>query len=136
MKKLLILSIAVFTLFSCSDNDDNLDLIIGSWTQLETEAKAEKRVEDDCYTMNTVNFNSNSTYSSTQYENDSDGNCTTDGPEQLGTWKNNNNNTYTFSFSNDENETRDNTGLVIFSNNNNTFTLGEGEEVEVYTRVN
>ena len=126
MKKLLILSIAVFTLFSCSSNDDdNLDLIVGTWTYTAIDGE----VLDDCDKKSQVTFNENNSYSTKSYYTEN-GDCVLESTIN-GTWENNNNNTYSFSFDGDTN-----TAKVTFSNNDNTLTLGENEDREVYTRIN
>ncbi|MCT4698268.1 hypothetical protein [Tenacibaculum haliotis] len=139
MKKLLILSIAVFTFFSCSDNEKSLDLIIGSW-QEQQEPRANKAA-DSCWEMNTTNWKEDFSFTQTDYDNDG-GNCVAE-EENIGTWKNNDNGTYTFTVNNRKESkisSQQNNDIVFnitFSNNNNTMTLSlEGEEYEeVYTRA-
>lgn len=73
MKKILILSLTIFTLLSCSSSDDIADnSIIGTWKLV---SHSDIDVLDECFKKTVIIFNSDNTFGGTSYEdceNDSD----------------------------------------------------------------
>lgn len=127
MKKLLILSIAMFTLFSCSSNDENLDPFIGNWSLFSVNGQE----VDDCYKKNTVIILENGNLTTTSYD-VIDNECKLD-DTSASTWKNKGNGNYgiTRIGSAEENVTK-----VTFNNNTFTFTetIGNTSETTTFKR--
>ncbi|TDQ29895.1 lipocalin family protein [Tenacibaculum caenipelagi] len=118
MKKNLILTIAMFSLFSCSsDDENNTDPIVGTW-YLFSENNEEVST---CGQKNTMTFNENGTYSETYYYTDESDNCVSGGGDE-GNWSNKGKENYGLipSLENTEGTTK-----IVFSDNNNTFTIIE-----------
>lgn len=116
MKKILILTIAMFTLFSCSSSDEEnieKDPFIGSWSLFSINGQE----VDDCYKKNTVIILENGNLTTTSYD-VIDDECKLD-DTSASTWENKGNGNYgiTRVGSTEENVTK-----VTFSNNTFTFT--------------
>ena len=112
MKKLLILSIAIFTLFSCSDNDEEnieKDPFIGIWGVFSIQGEEVNECKKNSTLMNTESGN----FSTTDY-NDDNGDCIKES-EAIGTWENAGNNVYITKEGGKEQSIN-----VTFENNNNT----------------
>lgn len=113
MKKLLTLSIVIFSLFSCSSNDDNLDPFVGTWYKFSFN-----NIEvSDCEKKSTVTNKENETYTSTSYY-ISDNDCKTI-PLESGTWTNKGSGIYTIIQKGKEAIDI----KIIFKDNNNTFVF-------------
>ena len=120
MKKILILTVALFSLMSCSDNDNSIDPVIGSWFPF-----SENGVESsDCEKKSTLTFSENGAFTTTNYI--LDGNeCFLDN-EASGIWSAKAGSVYTITISG---RAEGDDGVLVFSNNNDTFTItSEGEE--------
>ncbi|MEE4000422.1 lipocalin family protein [Tenacibaculum sp. FZY0031] len=128
MKKNLILTIAMFSLLACSsDDENNLDPIVGTWYFF-----SDSGVEvDECNKRSTILFNDNGTFSSTNYGNQDDpNNCVIENKDS-GTWINNSNNKYQIT------DIKTNTKqiyTITFSDNGNSFmseTNGFGDTINI-----
>ncbi len=117
MKKLLILSIAFFSLLSCSSNEENLDPFIGTWHFFSIDNKE----VNDCLKKNTfiILENGNATY--LDHDSKDNGDCI---PYEIkkSTWKNKGGGNYALI---GEGETEESIQKVTFSNNNNTWSITE-----------
>jgi len=132
MKKILVLTIAMFSLLACSsDDENNLDPIIGTWYLF-----SENGIEvNDCIKKSTTTFSEDGTYTvSTSYYLSENNECIPDeGSADDGAWINRGEGNYS----------RTPTGEIIddetikttFSDNNNTMTYSyeDGGETTVYT---
>jgi len=119
MKKILVLTIAIFSLFACSsDDENNLDPIIGTWYFFSYDG-----IEvDDCNKKSTMFFYENGTFLSTVYENqNSTNNCQIKNTTK-GTWSYKGKGYYEITASS---ETSENILKIVFSDNKNTFTAIE-----------
>ena len=120
MKKLLILSIAVFTLFSCSSDDNNSDssiqsdLIIGKWNLSASTAGS----LSSCIRQSNIELKQDGTYNLIQYYEDSNG-CNIGYTLTNKNWSKNSDGTYNVKFVGDSSGENIN---VSFSNNNSTMT--------------
>ncbi|WP_420553082.1 lipocalin family protein [Tenacibaculum aiptasiae] len=117
MKKILFLSIALFSLISCSSNDeDSLDPFIGTWYLFSIN----NQEVSDCLKNNTVNIleNGNLTFTSYDLINNV---CKVDDTGSS-TWKNKGGGNYGITT---KGTTIERINKVLFSNNNNTFTYTE-----------
>jgi hypothetical protein len=119
MKKLLYLLFA-FTLFiSCgSDNDVDIDPIIGTW-QLTSETENEIEISTECSRKNTFIFLENGTVSLVSYE-DND-NATCDMYTNSANWENAGDSNYKIGNVSE-------TTKLIFSENNTVFSVSSKEE--------
>jgi heat shock protein HslJ len=112
MKKLLYLFIATALLISCeSDEDDNLDPIIGKW-QLQSFLVNGDEESTECDRKTTVTFNEDGTFSNTSFYNDGNS-CESE--FLTSTWKKISDSVYRVD-SDDENAT------LVFSENNTVFS--------------
>jgi hypothetical protein len=114
MKKLLYLFIAGTFLISCSSNDDsNLDPIIGKWklASISLDGK-EISIGDECDQKSTLTFLENGSSEDVFYLDNGYGECNK--TKGKSTWKNIGNSTYIFN----EFETK-----LEFLNNNNSYTI-------------
>lgn len=126
MKKILILTIAIFSLISCSseegDGTNSSDPIIGTWSAFSingTELSA-------CLKKSTLIFSENGNLSISSYYVNSNGDCLSE--NSSGTWTNKGNNIYSVTLENDG----PSQSKVTFSDNNNTMTVAD--ENTVYKR--
>lgn len=72
MKKILILSLTIFALLSCSSSDNIADnSIVGTWKMI---SHSDLATLTDCMKKSTITFNSNNTFGGTTYEADCDKN--------------------------------------------------------------
>ena len=128
MKKILILTIAILTLNSCSPSDDNssVELIIGNWSLIREYSTP----SNDCEKNTTITFESNNVLKLNVFK-DTGNDCIAIG-ETLGTWEEgSSNNTYIL---NRQGLTAEET-TVVFSNNNNQIAFMDGNsEALVYAR--
>lgn len=129
MKKFLILTIAMFSLLSCS-SEDNLDPFVGTWYAFSYDG-----IEtDNCERKGLLDVKENGTLSMSYYYSEN-GECIEDGADS-GNWSNKGNGNYAIFDSEGSNE------FVIkinFSNNNNTMTIissyEENGQIETETSV-
>ncbi|MFL0063797.1 lipocalin family protein [Tenacibaculum maritimum] len=122
MKNLLILCIAIVTLgTSCSSNDEkNLDPLVGSWYKFSEN----KKEVSDCEKKTTLNFKENGDYSISLYEALTNGDCISDGMD-TGKWANKGNNNYGIILAGDNFEAIQ---KITFGENSSSFTFTEKEE--------
>ena len=114
MKKLLYLFIAGTFLISCSSNDDsNLDPIIGKWklASITLDGK-DISIGDECDQKSTVTYLENGYTEDVFFLDNGYGECNK--TEEKSTWKNIGNSTYIFN----EFEIK-----LDFFNNNNSYTI-------------
>ena len=112
MKKLLYLFIATTFLISCSSNDDsNLDPIIGKWklASITLDGK-DISIGDECDQKSTVTYLENGNTEDVFFLDNGYGECNK--TEEKSTWENIGNSTYIF----DELEVK-----IDFFNNNNSY---------------
>lgn len=113
MKKILILTIALVSLFSCSSDDKDLDPIVGKWYVFSKDG-----VEtDECERKGNLTFNEDGSTTSVYYES-LNNECLKGGDEGTATWKNKGNNVYSITRGKESND-----ATLVFSDNNNTFTI-------------
>lgn len=126
IKKLLILSITILSLISCSSNDDNLDPIIGTWYKFSEEGIE----SSDCEKKTTVTFNENSNFKSISYES-IDNECIKE-DEYSSNWKNKGSGVYSTGTGNEATD-----ATVSFSDSNNTLTsvFTEEHQGKTYTDI-
>ncbi|MGG6231928.1 lipocalin family protein [Tenacibaculum sp. SDUM215027] len=111
MKKILVLTIAMFSLFACSSDDENLDPIVGTWYKFSEEG-----IEaSDCEKKSSVTFNENGTFNSISYESIED-KCVIE-DELSATWTNKGNGVYSRTYNGESSNTS-----ITFSDNGNTMT--------------
>lgn len=135
MKKILILTITLFTLLSCSSNDDIiLDQVIGKW-KVKSVTVNNVSILNACSSQSTIEFKSDNTVTTVAFNDDnSNSNCTSS--SKTGNWKFKNGTTYATSIDTNDGSFREIT--ITFSNNNNTFTTSDSQAqgVEaVYTKI-
>ena len=112
MKKLLYLFIASAILISCeSDNDTDLDPIIGTW-QLQSVSKSGNEQTTECERKTTLVFLENGTTTNERFFEDGNG-CELE--KGVSTWVNKGNSTYRI-----DKDTED--AKLNFSQNNTIFT--------------
>ena len=114
MKKLLYIFIAGTFLISCSSNDDsNLDPIIGKWklASITLDGK-DISIGDECDQKSIVTYLENGNTEDVFFLDNGYGDCNK--TEEKSTWKNIGNSTYIF----DEFEIK-----LNFFNNNNSYTI-------------
>ena len=125
MKKLLILTVAFFTLISCSSDDNKSEIptnpIVGIWTIQFNKIKvahktAPEESEDDCSDNDRMTVTEDGKLSSVYYS-DNEGKCLM-GEAENGTWKDNGNNNYTLIIDGEDDDVD-----IVFSNNNNTMVF-------------
>ena len=123
MKKILVLTIAMFSLLACSSDDDNLDPLVGSW-YLFSENNEEV---PDCEKKSTLQILENGTFKSLSYYFDEDTQECTEEGNSNGTWTNKGSNIYGI-----KPDGRDKEGIlnITFKDNNNTFSYSETDEDE------
>ncbi|MDO6674660.1 lipocalin family protein [Tenacibaculum sp. 1B UA] len=91
MKKILVLTIALFSLLACSsDDENNLDPIVGTWYKFSIN---EQEV-NDCEKNTTIKFSQNGTFTATYSYYNGENTCLTEETFK-GTWTNKGNNNYT-----------------------------------------
>lgn len=119
MKKILILTIALFTLFSCSSDDEEItqDPIIGIWNLFAID----NNEVSDCLKQSTWVFNENGTATKQGYE-ETNRQCNSE-PIENATWENLNNGSYRIIPTNST--TTDTVFSTTFSDNNNTLKVGD-----------
>ncbi len=126
MKKILILSVILVSLFSCSDDDEtNLDPIIGTWKlekqQIEDFDGTIVDETNECTIQSTLIFKSDNTSSVQLFGGpDQDGNCASD-PVSKADWVNKGGNKYEIL---EEGETTPDVLEINFEENNTKFTIG------------
>ena len=124
MKKLLILTIAMFTLLSCSSDDKNeipTNPIVGVWTIQFNKTKLVPKVapeesEEDCSDNDRMTVTEDGKLTSVYY-NEGKGGCIM-GETENGTWEDNGNNNYTLIIDGEDDDVD-----IVFSNNNNTMVF-------------
>jgi hypothetical protein len=130
MKKILILTITLFTLLSCSSNDDaisNSDPIIGKW-QLNSETKNDTEVSTECDRKNTLTFSENGTLTDVNHEDNGNG-CSSN--SLTSTWENSGNSNYKITPTNGDSLTIQ----LIFSQNNTVFKHTRSETINGLTKT-
>ncbi|WP_298881156.1 lipocalin family protein [uncultured Polaribacter sp.] len=121
MKKLLYLFITATILISCdSDNDSDLEPIIGKW-QLTSETENGKEISDECQRKSTITFFENGTTSEIYYYNYGNDVCESDTTSSK--WENVGDSNYRIT-----NDGNSETNEILFSNNNNVFSFTFSEE--------
>ena len=115
MKKIFLSLALCFALFSCSSNDDdNLDLIVGTWNLFSLNG-----VEvSDCEKQSYITFQVNYTATGEDYNIATNNNCERVGVSETVQWINNGNNTYVI-----RPNSNPATWNVVFSDNNNTLEI-------------
>lgn len=126
MKKILILTITLLTLFSCSKSDDDIsNPIIGKWQHHESFTNDINDNITDCRKKTTIEFKSNYELTIIDYSLDNT-NCTS--LTNNGTWSNTNGTDYDIALIDSDGKSNyEETNTLIFSNNNNTFTVTTSE---------
>lgn len=127
MKKLLYLFIACTIFISCeSDNDSDLDPIIGTW-QLQSIIEDDVEQTTECSRKTTIVFLQDGTTTADIYEDDGN-NC--NNFKDTSTWVNKGNSTYRI-------KVDDADSKLTFSQNNTVFTGGTSETFNgvTYTTV-
>ncbi len=115
MKKIFLSLVLCFALFSCSSNDDdNLDLIVGTWNLFSLNGTT----ASDCEKQSFVTFFANNTATGENYNTDVNNNCVRIGVDETVQWVNSGNNTYTIG-----SNSNPLIWNVVFSDNNNTLTI-------------
>lgn len=123
MKKILILTIALVSLFSCSsDENENIDPIIGVWYVYSYKGQ----LTNECERKGLTTFTKDGDFSTISYALINN-NCIEDS-SSTGTWSNKGNNAYVIKRGNDEDEV-----TITFSDNNNTFSASSVEN-QVFKR--
>lgn len=112
MKKILVLTIAMFSLLACSsDDENNLDPIVGTWYKFSEEG-----IEaSDCEKKSSVTFKENGTFNSVSYESIDDECIIED--EFSATWTNKGNGVYSRINNGESSDSS-----ITFSDNGNTMT--------------
>jgi len=124
MKKILVLTITMFSLLACSsDDENNLDPIIGTWYKFSQNGEE----FGECEKKTTFTFSENGTYSITPYVT-LNNECIIDGKDD-GNWSNKSEGNYGIIPSG---ETEEAVAKIVFSNNNNTLTFTQ--ENTIYKR--
>ncbi|OCK42429.1 hypothetical protein BA195_09630 [Tenacibaculum soleae] len=127
MKRLLILSITILTLISCSSNDDNLDPFIGTWSFSAVDGTE----VDECSQKTTLTILENGNFINDHYELIDD-KCELENTNK-GTWINRSGGNYGIT---QDGSTKESVNKVTFTNNNNTFSFNETDDdgtVEIIT---
>ena len=131
MKKILVLTIAIFSLLACSDDNDNLDPFVGTWYPFSVDGEE----VSDCRKKGTISIKEDGTYTTTFYYFYED-ECQKD-TSSSGTWTNLGDGVYEITEKDDteeeeieENDTDTNKVNVSFKDNNNTFVFSNTEEDE------
>ncbi|WP_422091590.1 lipocalin family protein [Tenacibaculum ovolyticum] len=127
MKRLLILSITILTLISCSSNDDNLDPFIGTWSFSAVDGTE----ADECSQKTTLTILENGNFINDHYELIDD-KCELENTNK-GTWINRSGGNYGIT---QDGSTKESVNKVTFTNNNNTFSFNETDDdgtVEIIT---
>ncbi|MFT7900430.1 lipocalin family protein [Tenacibaculum ascidiaceicola] len=126
MKKILVLTIAMFSLLACSsDDENNLDPIVGTWYKFSEEG-----IEvSECEKKTSVTFNENGTFNSTSYESIED-KCVIE-DEFSATWTNKGNGIYSRIYNGESSDVS-----ITFSDNDNTMTSVYTEEYNGITNTN
>ncbi|CAM1366244.1 conserved protein of unknown function [Tenacibaculum soleae] len=127
MKRLLILSITILTLISCSSNDDNLDPFIGTWSFSAVDGTE----VDECSQKTTLTILENGNFINDHYELIDD-KCELENTNK-GTWINRSGGNYGIT---QDGNTKESVNKVTFTNNNNTFSFNETDDdgtVEIIT---
>ncbi|MFD2566153.1 lipocalin family protein [Pseudotenacibaculum haliotis] len=115
MKKIFLSLVLCLSLFSCSSNDDdNPDLIVGTWNLFSLNGTT----ASDCEKRSFVTFLANNTAAGENYNTDVNNNCVRIGVDETVQWVNSGNNTYTIG-----SNSNPLIWNVVFSDNNNTFTI-------------
>ncbi len=123
MKKILVLTIAMFSLLACSSSEDEnieKDPIIGTWFLFSRQGEN----VNECEMRSNVVFKENGTYTTASYS-DLGNQCVLEDEDQ-GNWSNKGNSNYAVVPS--EENTED-IAKIVFSDNNNTFTIVEDDLV-------
>ena len=116
MKKLLILSITLFSLFSCSSDDENIekDPLIGTWYFFSENGKE----VDDCNKKSTAIISEKGDFTATNYGNQDNPNACVIENINNGTWVSKKNNKYELKNNKSGSIT---IHTITFSDNKNTF---------------
>ncbi len=120
MKKLLILTLAVFSFLACSDNEANIDPIVGTWHQFSrggTEVS-------DCEKKSSYTFTENGIFTGISYE-DYEG-CNKLDSEGSAKWEKIGDNRYRIYT--DSNPTGVTT-TILFSDNDKTMNITEENHI-------
>lgn len=131
MKKILLLSIFAFTIFSCSsDDNDTQDQFIGSWTFQQLFINDIEETLDKCDKMTTLTVKANGTYISNTFSENNSGGCDPRTPAN-GSWENIGNITYRLTFDGETNNRQ-----IIFTGNTFSITRTEGSKTyeEIFKR--
>lgn len=133
MKKLLILTITMFSLLSCSSENDSpeeVDPIIGKW-QLVSVIEDGTDITEECEKKNNITFLNDETYNIVDFFNDSDDEC--DSEEDDGEWINLGNSEYSID--------GEPSIKIIFSQNNTKWSattndnIKNKDQVETWKRI-
>lgn len=120
MKKILILSLTIFTLLSCSSSDDIADnSIVGTWRLV---SHSDIVTIKECFKKTVIIFNSNNTFGGTSYEdceNDND-----QGEPFSGKYFKSDTNEYTLEFNNSSNN-----DVSVAKLNGKNLTITQGRRV-------
>lgn len=115
MKKIFLSLALTLALFSCSsNNDDDTDIIVGTWNLFSLNGTT----VSDCEKQSYVVFNANNTATGENYNFDTNNNCVKVGVDETVQWVNSGNNTYTIGSSSNPLIWN-----VVFSDNNNTLSI-------------
>ncbi|OSY88247.1 hypothetical protein WH52_05570 [Tenacibaculum holothuriorum] len=125
MKKLLVLLIAMLSLFSCSSDDENLDPFVGTW-KLFSNRQGEV---NECEKKTTIIINESGTYSSSYYYEEN--NACTNG-NATGVWENAGNGIYEIKESGSNQVELAN---ITFKDNNKTFVITETDNDNGVTKT-
>ncbi|WBX75215.1 lipocalin family protein [Tenacibaculum ovolyticum] len=116
MKKLLILSITILSLLSCSNNNDNLDPFIGTWSLFSLDGTE----VSDCEKQTTITIIEGGTFTATYYFDEPDNTCLEE-ESFTGTWTNKGNNNYTTTGDGDTESSK----IILKDNSTYNFILTE-----------
>lgn len=132
MKKILILTITLFTLLSCSKSSDDInDPIIGKWQHSEGYTNGINNNLSYCSKKTTIEFKSNNELTIIGF---SSGNVNCSSVTDNGTWQNTSNSNYDITLIDSQGKTfYETTDTIVFSNNNNTFTVANSETLNGVT---
>lgn len=114
MKKILLTLLCTFTFLSCSNSNEDTDIIVGTWGLFSIN-----NVEvSDCEKMSTITFNLDGSTTGTTYMINNNI-CAQQGVNDITTWVNNRNNIYIIS----PNTSNALEWKIVFSDNNNTMDI-------------
>lgn len=114
MKKLLPIFLCLIVLFSCSDSDEETDIIVGTWNLFSINGNE----VIDCEKESFVTFFSDNTATGEDYQLTINNTCEEVGTSEIVQWINEGNNTYVI-----RPNTNPLTWNIVFSDNNNTLNI-------------